>query len=339
MNEQKETGKDFLIRRPRRNRSTAAIRGLICETHLLPSQLVAPLFVIEGKNQQTSISSMPFIFRQTIDLLLKEVASLTQLGIEAINLFCAVSPTLKNAKASEAVRQGNLMQRAVQEIRAAFPNICIMVDIALDPYTDHGHDGLVNEKGEVDNDATLPLLAQMAQLAGEAGADVVAPSDMMDGRVGYIRQELDRAGLSHVLILSYAAKYASAFYGPFRETLHSTPKFGDKKGYQLNPANSREALLECQLDEKEGADLLLIKPAITCLDIICKAKAMTSLPIGAYQVSGEYSMIMAAGQNGWLNAEETLVESLVAIKRAGADFILTYGAKTYAKKWRQFHQL
>ncbi len=332
------SSKDNLpIRRLRRNRWTPAIRNLVQETHLLPSQLIAPVFVIEGHHHQTSISSMPGVFRYTIDLLIKEVTLLYQLGVQTINLFCVVASELKDAKGSEAVRSGNLLQRAVSAIKQAIPEVCIMVDIALDPYTDHGHDGLVNERYEIDNDSTLPVLAQMSVLAAEAGADIVAPSDMMDGRVAYIRAALDQAGFTHVGILAYAAKYASAFYGPFRETLNSAPKFGNKKTYQLNPANYREALLECQLDEWEGADLLLIKPALTCLDIIAKAKLNTNLPVGAYQVSGEYAMIMAASQNGWINANDAFMESLLAIKRAGADFILTYAARQYAEQWRALY--
>jgi len=325
------------MRRPRRNRLTPVIRDLIQETHLLPSQLIAPVFVIEGQNNKTTISSMPNVYRYTIDLLIKEVTHLYQLGVRTINLFCVVDAELKNATGSEAVRSNNLLQRAVKALKQAVPDLCVMVDIALDPYTDHGHDGIVNEKYEIDNDLTLPVLAQMSVLASEAGADIVAPSDMMDGRVAFIRHALDQAGFTNVGILAYAAKYASAFYGPFRETLNSAPKFGNKKTYQLNPANCREALLECQLDEWEGADLLLIKPAITCLDIIAKVKANTNIPVGAYQVSGEYSMIMAAAQNGWINANDAFMESLLAIKRAGADFILTYAAREYAELWRKLH--
>jgi len=327
----------FPIRRPRRNRLTPVIRGLIQETHLLPGQLIAPVFVIEGHKNKTSISSMPGVFRHTIDLLIEEIHLLYRLGIRTINLFFVVATELKDARGSEAVRYGNLLQRAVSEIKKAIPDVCIMVDIALDPYTDHGHDGIVNKHHEIDNDLTLPILAQMSILASEAGADIVAPSDMMDGRVAFIRSALDQAGFTNVGILAYAAKYASAFYGPFRETLNSAPKFGNKKTYQLNPANCREALLECQLDEWEGADLLLIKPAITCLDIIAKAKAATNLPIGAYQVSGEYAMIMAAAQNGWINSTDAFEESLLAIKRAGADFILTYAARLYAEHWHSQH--
>lgn len=323
----------FLLRRPRRNRLTPAIRALVQETHLLPHQLIAPLFVLEGNNTKQPISSMPGIYRWTIDLLIEEIQILYRWGIRAVNLFCVVPTEQKDSKGSEAIRQGNLLQKAIKKIKQELPELCIMADIALDPYTDHGHDGIVNEKGEIDNDQTLPVLAQMAVLAAEAGADIVAPSDMMDGRIGAIRVVLDQAGFEKVGILSYAAKYASAFYGPFREALNSAPKFGDKKTYQLNPANSRESLLECQLDEAEGADLLLIKPALPYLDILAKVREMTYLPIGAYHVSGEYAMVMAASQNGWIDAMKVFEESLLSIKRAGADFILSYAARQYAEHW------
>lgn len=320
-----------LNRRPRRNRQTAAIRGLVQETHLHPSQLVAPLFVVEGQNQQQIINSMPGVFRYSLDLLLKEVMALYQLGIRAIDLFCYVPTEKKDMQGSEAIKQGNLLQQAIHLLKREIPDMCLMVDIALDPFTTHGHDGVVNEKGVIDNDATLFVLGQMSVLAAEAGADIVAPSDMMDGRVAYIRAILDKAEFSSVGILSYAAKYASAFYGPFREALNSAPKFGDKKGYQMNPANVREAIMECQLDEWEGADMLLIKPALPYLDVIAKVREITTLPIGAYHVSGEYAMVMAAAQNGWLDAQRVFEECLIAIKRAGADFILTYAAKQVAK--------
>lgn len=319
-------------RRPRRNRQTSAIRGLVQETHLHPSQLVAPLFIVEGTSQEQPISSMPGIYRYSIDLLLKEVLTLYQLGIRAVDLFCYVPSERKNEIGSEAVRSDNFLQNAIRLLKQEIPDLCVMVDIALDPFTSHGHDGVLNHRGEVDNDATLEVLGQMSILAAEAGADIVAPSDMMDGRVGYIRSKLDGEGWTSVGILSYAAKYASAFYAPFREALNSAPKFGDKKGYQLNPANVREALVECQLDELEGADMLLIKPALAYLDIISKVREATQLPLGAYHVSGEYSMVMAAAQKGWLDADRVFEECLISIKRAGADFILTYAAKTVAKK-------
>ncbi len=320
-----------LNRRPRRNRQTAAIRGLVQETHLHPSQLVAPLFIVEGHSQQQIIASMPGIFRYSLDLLIKEVMALHRLGIRSVDLFCYVPIEKKDAAGSEAIREGNLLQQAIRLLKKEVPDMCLMVDIALDPFTDHGHDGVVNQQGIIENDLTLQVLGQMSVLAAEAGADIVAPSDMMDGRVAYIRAVLDEAGFSSVGILSYAAKYASAFYGPFREALNSAPKFGDKKTYQMNPANVREALLECQLDELEGADMLLIKPALPYLDVLAKVREVTTLPLGAYHVSGEYAMVMAAAQNGWLNAKRVFEESLIAIKRAGADFILTYAAKQVAE--------
>lgn len=328
--------KDQLLnRRPRRNRQSAAIRSLVQETHLHPSQLVAPLFVLEGEKCQQSIQSMPGVYRRSVDLMVQEVKDLYALGIRAIDLFCYITNDKKDKWGSAAVKENNLLQQAIMEVKKAAPEMCVMVDIALDPFTDHGHDGVLDDKGSVDNDATLDVLAQMSILAAEAGADIVAPSDMMDGRIGFIRRSLDRAGYSQVGILSYAAKYASALYGPFREALNSAPKFGDKKGYQMNPANVREALLECALDEAEGADMLLIKPATLYLDIIAKVRQMSQLPVGAYHVSGEYAMVMAAAQNGWLDAGRIFEESLIAIRRAGADFILTYAARQVAERMAQ----
>lgn len=323
--------------RPRRNRKSSAILDLVQETRLHPSNFVAPLFVLEGNNQKQPISSMPGINRLSIDLLLKEVGALLLLGIKAIDLFAVVPAEKKDFLATEAIRKGNLIEQAIVALKKEFPQICVMVDIALDPYTTHGHDGLVNDAGCVMNDATLEVLGKMSVQAAEAGADIVAPSDMMDGRVGYIRSQLDAAGFTDVNILAYAAKYASAFYGPFREALGSAPKFGDKKGYQLNPANVREALLECQLDINEGADMLLIKPALAYLDIISKVKEITYLPVGAYHVSGEYAMVKAAAQNGWIDGERVMMESLLSIKRAGADFILTYAAREMAELLRKVY--
>lgn len=323
---------NFLRRRPRRNRQHPSIRSLVQETILQPHHLVAPLFVLEGEQRKEPIKSLPGIFRYSIDLLIQEVQSLYQLGIRAVDLFCIISPEKKNGAATEAIRPDNLLQQAIRRLKEEVPAMCIIVDIALDPFTDHGHDGLVNIKGEVDNDTTLPVLAQMSVLAAEAGADLVAPSDMMDGRVAYIRAALDQAGQTHVGILSYAAKYASSLYGPFREALNSAPKFGDKKSYQMDPANIREALLECTLDDMEGADLLLIKPALLYLDVIAKVREITFLPLAAYHVSGEYAMVMAAHQQGWLEADRVFLESLLSIKRAGADFILTYAARRVAEQ-------
>lgn len=321
-----------LTKRPRRNRKSTAIRSLVQETHLHPSHLIAPLFVLEGENQKQTIPSMPGVYRQSVDLLVKEVKELYTLGIRAIDLFPVIPAEKKDSWGTEATHQGNLLQQAIVTLKREIPEMCIMVDVALDPYTDHGHDGLVNEKGEIINDETLEILGKMALHAAEAGADVIAPSDMMDGRVAYIRKCLDKAGFTDVSILSYAVKYASAFYGPFRDALHSGLKFGDKKTYQMNPANCREALLESELDELEGADMLLIKPALPYLDVIAKVREQTYLPVGAYQVSGEYAMVMAAAQNGWLDAERTMMECLLSIKRAGADFIFTYSARSIAKQ-------
>lgn len=324
---------EVLIQRPRRNRKSAAIRSMLQETRLHPSDFIAPLFVLEGENQKQAISSMPEVFRLSSDLILKEAELLLSLGIPAVDLFFVIPNDKKDRWGSEAVQEGNLMMQTVQALKQRLPELCVMVDIALDPFTDHGHDGLVNDDGEVMNDETIEVLGKMSLLAAHAGADVVAPSDMMDGRISYIRDILDSCGYSNVSILSYAAKYASAFYGPFREALSSAPKFGDKKTYQMNPANSREALLECELDEREGADMLLIKPALAYLDIIAKVKAQTHLPVGGYHVSGEYAMVMAAARNGWLDGEKAMEECLLSIKRAGADFILTYAAKQMALRY------
>lgn len=321
----------YLNRRPRRNRKSPAIRALVNETILLPSHLVAPLFIMEGEQVRQPINSMPGINRISIDVAIQEVEKLYGLGIRAIDLFCVIPADKKDRWGSEAVRRGNLLGEAIKKIKEAIPEICIMADIALDPYTDHGHDGVLDDQGDVDNDATLALLAEMCLLAAEAGVDVVAPSDMMDGRVAHIRQTLDENGFPAVSILAYAAKYTSAFYGPFREALDSAPKVGDKKSYQLNPANVREALLECNLDEKEGADFLLIKPAMAYLDVIARLREMTHLPLAAYHVSGEYAMVMAAAERGWLDADQVFMESLIAIRRAGADFILTYAAERIAR--------
>lgn len=331
-----ETVPFSLQRRPRRNRQTAAIRGLVQETRLHPSQLVSPLFIVEGQAQKQVIASMPGVFRYSLDLLMQEVRQLYQLGIRAVDLFCYVPAEKKDAHGSEAIQSNNLLQQAIRLLKQELPDICVMVDIALDPFTTHGHDGVLNAHGMVDNDATLQILAQMSVLAAEAGADIVAPSDMMDGRVGYIRKALDQEGFQSVGILSYAAKYASAFYGPFREALNSAPKFGDKKHYQMNPANVREALMECQLDELEGADMLLIKPALPYLDVIAKVREMTTIPVGAYHVSGEYAMVMAAAQQGWLDAPRVFEECLLSIKRAGADFILTYAARQVVENMHSY---
>lgn len=320
-----------LSQRPRRNRRTSAIRSLVQETRLHPSQLIAPYFVVEGEGEKQTIGSLPGVYRYSIDLLVAEVAEAYALGIRAIDLFPLVPHDRKDRYGLEALRQGNLIHQAILAIKTEIPEMCIMVDVALDPYTDHGHDGHVDDRGNVINDSTVIALAEMSVLCAEAGADIIAPSDMMDGRIGYIRKALDRAGYDQVGILSYAAKFASAFYGPFRDALQSAPKFGDKKTYQMNPANRREAILESLLDEAEGADMLLIKPALPYLDVIMEVKQKTLLPLGAYHVSGEYAMVMAAAQNGWLDADKAFYESMMSIRRAGADFIFTYAAKRVAK--------
>lgn len=331
LDQERESAALEMTRRLRRNRKSPAIRALVQETHLHPNNLVAPLFILEGEGKQEEISSMPGVFRRSIDLTLIEVIELYALGIRAIELFPIIPKNKKDPFGSEAIRSGNLLQQSIRDIKEAVPEMCIMVDIALDPYTDHGHDGIINSKGQVLNDVTVRVLGKMSLLAAEAGADVVAPSDMMDGRVAYIRHALDEEGYRDTSILSYAAKYASALYGPYREVLKSTPIFGDKSTYQMSPSNSREALIECNMDEWEGADMLLIKPALAYLDIITKVREQTELPIGAYQVSGEYAMIKAAAQNGWVDGDRVLMESLISIKRAGAGFILTYAAKEAAK--------
>lgn len=321
-----------IANRPRRNRKSPAIRDLFQETRLDPSKFIAPLFIIDGENQKDPINSMPDVYRLTIDQLLKEVEALIKVGVRSINLFPYIPAERKDALASEAFRSNNLISRAISTVKQEFPEVCVMVDVALDPYTDHGHDGLLDNNGYVANDITVEALARQSILMAEAGADIVTPSDMMDGRIGYIRKELDDAGFDQVGIISYAVKFVSAFYGPFRDALNSAPRFGDKKTYQVNPANCREALLECLLDENEGADALIIKPGLPYLDVIVKAKEQTHLPIGAYHVSGEYAMIMAAGQKGWLDADRAMEESLLSIRRAGADFILTYAARKIAER-------
>lgn len=319
-----------ILKRLRRNRKSDSLRTLLSETTLLARHLVAPLFVLEGANRKEPIQSLPSVNRLSIDLLVKEVQELYSLGIRAVDLFPYIPKEKKNASAAEALHGDNLLCKALKILKKEIPEMCLMADIALDPYTDHGHDGVINSEGVILNDETICALAQMSLIAAEAGADLVAPSDMMDGRVSFIRSALDQSGFEQVGILSYAAKYASALYGPFREALHSAPKFGDKKSYQMNPANVREALLECSYDEEEGADILLIKPALSYLDVIVKVRGKTNLPIAAYHVSGEYAMVKAAAEKGWLDGEKVLLEHLLSIKRAGADFILTYASKEIA---------
>ncbi|MBU0677492.1 MAG: porphobilinogen synthase [Verrucomicrobia bacterium] len=316
-----------LIHRPRRLRRTEAVRSLVRETVLDAGSLIYPMFVMEGDGVREPIDTMPGQFRVSVDELIKEGRELLDLGIPAVNLFGYCEK--KDDLATEAYNPKGLIPRAVSALKLACPELCVQTDIALDPYTNHGHDGLVLNC-EIINDETVEVLCKMALSHAEAGADWVAPSDMMDGRVGAIRETLDANGFEHVAILAYTAKYASAFYGPFRGALKSAPKKGDKKTYQMDPANIREAMKEIQIDIEEGADVVMIKPALPYLDVIALAKQEFDVPIAAYNVSGEYAMIKAAAEKGWIDGDKAMMESLLSIRRAGADMILTYFAKDAA---------
>ncbi len=318
------------LQRPRRRRSTQALRRMVRETSLGVDDLIYPVFVMEGTGQKVEISSMPGCYRYSQDLLLQEVAEAFALGINAVALFPVIPESLKDDTGTESYNPEGLIHSTVRAIKKALPEIVVITDVALDPFTTHGHDGLVDANGVILNDPTVEVLVKMAISQAEAGADLVAPSDMMDGRVGAIRQALDAAGFAHVGILAYSAKYASAYYGPFRDALDSAPKFGDKKTYQMDPANAREALKEVALDVAEGADIVMVKPALAYLDVICQVRQATGLPVAAYNVSGEYAMIKAAGQLGWIDEKQVILETLTSIKRAGADLILTYFAKEVA---------
>jgi porphobilinogen synthase len=319
-----------LPHRPRRNRKSAAIRNLVSENSVTVNDLIFPLFLIEGKNKKTAVNAMPGIFRLSQDLLLKEIESCLKLGIGTFDIFPALDDKLKDKRASESLNKKGLYLSTIREIKKKFPEAVIMTDVAMDPYSSDGHDGFV-KNGQVLNDETLEILAKMAVAQAEAGADIIGPSDMMDGRVGYIREALDDNDFTDVSIMSYTAKYASAFYGPFREALDSAPKFGDKKTYQMDPANSKEALKEAELDYQEGADFLMVKPAMAYLDIIKLLNDNFTLPIAAYNVSGEYAMIKAAAQKGWIDGDRARDELLLSIKRAGASVILSYFAKEFAE--------
>jgi len=322
-----------MLQRPRRNRKSEVIRRMVQETHLSADNLIFPLFIIDGNNQKSEVASMPGIYRHSVDNLLREVESCLKLGLKAFDLFPNIEESLKDKFATESYRDGGLYLRAISEVKKNFPEACVVTDVAMDPYSSDGHDGIV-ENGEILNDETLDILGKMALAHAQNGADIIAPSDMMDGRVGYIRGVLDDNGFTNVSIMSYTAKYASAFYGPFRDALNSAPKFGDKKSYQMNPANQREALIEADLDEAEGADFLMVKPALAYLDVIKLLKDNTELPIAAYNVSGEYAMVKAAIQKGWLNEQRSITEVLTSIRRAGATAILTYHAKEVLEnKW------
>lgn len=315
--------------RPRRNRKSAAIRNMVAETHLGVEHLIYPIFLKDGKGIKEEITSLPGNYRWSIDTLLHELESCLSLGIKTIDIFPAVDESLKDKTATYSYADDNFYLKAIRAIKENFPELMVMTDVAMDPYSSDGHDGLV-ENGEILNDATLPILAKMAVAQAQAGADIIGPSDMMDGRVGVIREALDLNGFEQTSIMSYTAKYASAFYGPFRDALNSAPKHGDKKTYQMNPSNRREALLEAELDIEEGADMIMVKPALCYLDVIHELKSNFSVPVTAYNVSGECAMVIAAAKNGWLNYDLAVYEMLLSIRRAGADGILTYFAKDFA---------
>ena len=318
----------FPIQRLRRLRQHEALRRMVRETRLSVSDLVYPMFVMEGKDQRQEIASMPGQFRLSIDLLVKEAGEVAGLGIPAIMLFGI--PDRKDERGTSGYEPNGVVQRAIKAVKDQVPGLLVVTDVCIDEYTSHGHCGIV-KNGRILNDETLECLRAMARTHAESGADMVAPSDMMDGRVAAIRSELDRAGYPELPIMAYAAKFASCFYAPFRDAAGSTPQFGDRQSYQMDPGNRREALREITLDVEEGADIVMVKPALPYLDVIAAARAHTSLPVAAYQVSGEYSMIKAAGKAGWLDESRAMLESLLAIKRAGADLILTYFAKDAAR--------
>lgn len=314
--------------RPRRLRKNESMRALIRETHLSPDQFVSPVFIMPGKNKREEIPSMPGVFRMSVDMLSQEAEECMSLGVNSMLLFGL--PEKKDAMGTGAHAKDGIIQRGIRELKNKSPELTVITDVCLCEYTDHGHCGcLIGDT--VDNDATLEILAKTALSHAQAGADIVAPSDMMDGRVAEIRASLDEESFDMIPIMSYAVKYASAFYGPFRDAANCAPQFGDRRSYQMDPANSREALREATLDVDEGADILMVKPALAYLDIIRQLKDEFDLPIAAYQVSGEYAMIKAAAANGWVDGEKILAETLLSIKRAGADIIITYGAKEMAK--------
>ncbi len=316
--------------RPRRNRKSEAIRRMVQENHVTVNDLVYPLFLVDGKNIKEEVSSLPGNYRFSLDNLLKEIENCISIGLKSFILFPSIPEELKDKTATYSYSPDNFYLKAAREIKKLFPEVCLISDVAMDPYSSDGHDGYV-EGGEIINDITLEILAKMAVAQAQAGFDFLGPSDMMDGRVGFIRNALDENGFKNTSIMSYTAKYASAFYGPFRDALDSAPKDGDKKTYQMNPANSDEALLEAELDVTEGADVIMVKPALNYLDIIFRLKTNFEIPIAAYHVSGECAMLMAACQNGWLDYKIAMPEALMSIKRAGADIIITYFAKDFAQ--------
>jgi porphobilinogen synthase len=327
----KSPPQSFPATRLRRNRKAAWSRALITENTLQSSDLIWPMFIVDGENTTDAVASMPGVERYSVDLAVRKAAEAARLGIPLIALFPNTKQALRTADAREALNKDNLVCRAVRAIKAAVPEIGVMCDVALDPYTSHGHDGLL-EKGTIINDASVEILVRQALLQAEAGCDVVAPSDMMDGRIGAIRQALEAHGHTHVQIMAYSAKYASGFYGPFREAVGSSGTLiGDKRTYQMDPANTDEALREVELDILEGADMVMVKPGMPYLDVLARVKQTFGMPTFAYQVSGEYAMIMAAAQNGWLDGERAMMESLIAFKRAGASGVLSYFAPRVAE--------
>jgi porphobilinogen synthase len=319
-----------MLARPRRNRISASVRNLVRETTLSAHDLVYPMFVQEGQAKRTPIGSMPGQARLSIDLLVEGAREAFALGVPAVALFPALDEELKDPYGKESLNPNGLMQRAIRALKSALPELVVIADVALDPYSSDGHDGLVVD-GRIDNDQTLPLLAAMATAQADAGADIVAPSDMMDGRVQVIRQALDTAGHTGVGICSYCIKYASAFYGPFREALDSAPRAGDKKTYQMDPANVREGLREIELDQAEGADWLMVKPGLPYLDVVKFVRDNSALPVAVYHVSGEFAMLKAAAAQGWLDYDRCLLETLLGFKRAGASIIFTYAAVEAAR--------
>lgn len=315
-----------MLERPRRNRASATIRALVQENQLSANDLIYPLFIKDGNSIKEEIQSLPGNYRWSIDTIIEEIQSCLDLGLKAFILFPAVKDDLKNTTATYSYDESNFYLKAISTIKSKFPQVVLISDVALDPYSSDGHDGLVKD-GTILNDETLPILAKMALAQAKAGIDIIGPSDMMDGRIEYLRKELDGAGYTQTGIMSYSAKYASALYGPFRDALNSAPKAGDKKTYQMNPANSAEALREAELDIQEGADYLMIKPAVHYLDIIYRIKKISQIPIVAYHVSGECAMIEAAAEKGWINKKDVVEETLLSLKRAGCDIIITYFAK------------
>jgi porphobilinogen synthase len=320
----------YLQRRNRILRLNPAIRSLVAETILMPTDFIAPLFINEGENIETEIASMPNYYRRSVDLTVKEVKELWTVGIKSVLLFIKCKDELKDNTGKEAWNKDGLMQRSIKAIKDAVPEMYVMTDVALDPYSSYGHDGIV-ENGEIVNDATVEALVKMSISHAEAGVDMVAPSDMMDGRIGAIRQGLEGSGFTKVGIMAYSAKYASCFYGPFRDALDSAPGFGDKKTYQMDYSNRTEAVKEALMDVEEGADIVMVKPGLPYLDIVREVKNAVDVPVSVYNISGEYAMIKAAAKMGWVNEEKAILETLTSFKRAGADLIATYFAKDAAK--------